>query len=120
MGGRINIDHARRSGGIKEKVWTDCVVDYLRLFGIEDGEGGKAAALDPGKWWERVMEGDRTLMATWKKEEKRAVEVHHNERYAEEADKVPIGLGVVAGLLTCFQNARYETLMPTIYTEKSY
>ena len=28
----------RRGRGGKEKEWTDCVADDLRLFGIEDGE----------------------------------------------------------------------------------
>ena len=27
-------------------------------------------ALDPFKWWEKVMEGCRMLMATWRKEER--------------------------------------------------
>ena len=39
----------RRGRGGKEKEWTDCVADDLRLFGIGDGEGWKTVALDPGK-----------------------------------------------------------------------
>ena len=52
----------RRGRGSKEKEWTDCVVDDLRLFGIGDGKGWKTVALDPSKWWEVVIEGGRTFM----------------------------------------------------------
>ena len=45
----------RHGRGGKEKEWTDCVADDLRLFGIGDGEVWKTLALDPGKWWEVVM-----------------------------------------------------------------
>ena len=41
----------QRGRGGKEKEWTDCVADDLRLFGIWDGEGWKTVALDPGIWW---------------------------------------------------------------------
>ena len=41
----------------KEKEWTNCEADDLRLFGIRDREGWNTVALDPGKWWEVVMEG---------------------------------------------------------------
>ena len=47
----------------------DYVADDLRLFGIRDGEGWKTVALNPGKWLETLMEGGRTFMATWRKEE---------------------------------------------------
>ena len=70
----------RRGRGGKEREWTDCVADDLRLFGIGDGEGWKTVALDPGKWWEVVMEGGRTFMATWRTEEERAAEVRRNKR----------------------------------------
>ena len=46
-----------RGRGCKEKEWTDCVADDLRLFGIGDEEGWKTVALDPEKWWEVVMGG---------------------------------------------------------------
>ena len=53
-------------------------------------------ALDPGKWWEVVMEGGRMFMATWRKDEERAAEVRRNTREAE-ADKIPVAPGVTAG-----------------------
>ena len=56
-------------------------------------------ALDPGKWWEVVMEGGRTFMATWRTEEERAAEVRRNKRESEEADKTPMAPGVTAGQL---------------------
>ena len=65
------------------------MADDLRLFGIGDGEGWKTVALDPGKLWEVVMEGERTFMATWGTEEERAAEVRRNERETEEEDKPP-------------------------------
>ena len=62
-------------------------------------------ALDPGKWWEIVMEGGLTFMATWKTAEERAAEVRRNKRKAEEADKTPITLGVTAAQLRRFRAA---------------
>ena len=56
-------------------------------------------ALDPGKLWEVVMDGGRTFMATWRKEEERAAEVRRNKIEVEEADKIPIALGLTAGQL---------------------
>ena len=41
-----------RGRGVKEKEWTDCVTDDLRLVAIGDGEGWKTVVLYPGKWWE--------------------------------------------------------------------
>ena len=95
----------RRGRGGKEKEWTDCVADDLRLFGIGDGEGWKTVALDPGKWWEVVMEEGRTFMATWRTEEERTAEVRRNKREAEEAGKTPIAPGVTAGQLRRFRSA---------------
>ena len=43
---------ARRGRGSKEKEWTDCVADDLRLFEIGDGEGWKTVAIEPDKGWE--------------------------------------------------------------------
>ena len=62
-------------------------------------------ALDPGKWWEVVMERGRTFMATWRTEEEREAEVRRNKREAEEADKTPIAPGVTAGQLRRFRAA---------------
>ena len=95
----------RRGRGGKEKEWTDCVADNLGLLGIGDGKGWKTVALDPGKWWEVVMEGGRTVLATWRTEEERAAEVRRNKREAEEADKTPIAPGVTAGQLRRFRAA---------------
>ena len=83
--------------GRQGEEWTDWVADDLRLFGIGDGQGWKTVALDPGKWWEVMMEGGRTFMATWRTEEERAAEVRRNKREAEEADNTPIAPGVTAG-----------------------
>ena len=87
----------RRKRGGKEKEWTDCVADDLRLFGIGNGKGWKYVALDPGKWLEVVMDGRRTFMATWREEEERAAGVHRNKREAEEADKTPHCAGCNSG-----------------------
>ena len=86
----------------------DCVAHFtfhLLLFGIGEGEGWKTVALDPGKLSEVVMEGVRTFMATWRKEEERATEVRRNKREAEEVDKTPIAPGVTAGQLRRFRAA---------------
>ena len=83
----------------------DRVADDLRLFGIKDEEGWKTVALDLGKWWEMVMEGGRTFMATWRKEEERAAEARRNKREEEEADKIPIAPGVTVGQLRRFRAA---------------
>ena len=64
----------KRGQGVKEKECTDCVADDLRLFRIGDGERWKTVALDPGKWWEMVTEGDHTFMATKRWEVERAAE----------------------------------------------
>ena len=95
----------RPGRGEKEKEWTDCAADNLRLVGIEDGERCKTVALDPGKWWEMVMEGGRMFMATWRKDEERAAEFRRNKREAEEADKIPIASVVTAGQLRRFREA---------------
>ena len=99
--------------GGKEKEWTDCVADDLRLFGIGDGEGWKIVALDPGKWWEVVMEGGRTFMAAWRTEEERAAEVRRKKREAEEADKTFNASGVTAGQLRRFRAALIGPARPS-------
>ena len=45
----------KRGPGGKEKEWTDCVADDLRLFGVTGD--WKTAALDPGAWYNTVQEG---------------------------------------------------------------
>ena len=71
---RKPIKPSRRGRTSKEKVWTDCVADNLRLFGIGDGDRWRTAALKPGKRWTMVMEGGRTFK---------------KKRQAEAADKTP-------------------------------
>ena len=58
------------------------------------------------------MEGGRTFMATWRKDEERAAEVRRNKREAEEADKTPIALGVTAGQLRRYRAALTGPLPP--------
>ena len=62
------IENAWKRGPVgKEKEWTDCVADDLRLFGIT--AGWSPAALDPGVWHSTVHEGGCRLMAVWVMEE---------------------------------------------------
>ncbi|CAM9451335.1 unnamed protein product, partial [Ascophyllum nodosum] len=50
------LENAGKCGpGGKEKEWTDCVADDLRLFGIT--VDWSIAALDPGVWYNAVHEG---------------------------------------------------------------
>ena len=80
----------RRGRGGKEKEWTECVADDLWLFGIGVWEGWKTVALDPGKWWEVVMEGGRTFMAAWRTEEERAAEVRRNREGLKKRTRPPL------------------------------
>ena len=95
----------RRGWGGKEKEWTDCLADDLRMFGIEGGEGWRTAALEPGRWFEMVTEGNCRLMAAWKKEEEKAAESRRKKREAEVADKATVAPGVTAGQLRRFRAA---------------
>ncbi|CAN0326090.1 unnamed protein product, partial [Ascophyllum nodosum] len=45
----------KRGPGRKEKEWTDCVADDLRLFDVTGD--WRTAALDPGAWYNTVQEG---------------------------------------------------------------
>ena len=54
MSGELENAGKRGPGG-KEKEWTDCVADDLRLFGVTGD--WKTAALDPGAWYNTVQEG---------------------------------------------------------------
>ena len=59
----------KRGPGGKEKEWTDCVVDDLRLFGITGD--WSTAALDPaGVWYSAIHEGGCRFMAACVKEKK--------------------------------------------------
>ena len=51
MSGELENAGKRGPGG-KEKEWTDCVADDLRLFGVTGD--WKTAALDPGAWYNTV------------------------------------------------------------------
>ena len=66
------LDNPGRRGRGGEKEWRDYMADDLWLSGIGDGEKWKTVALDPGKWWEVVMEEGCTFMATWREEEEKA------------------------------------------------
>ncbi|CAM9498388.1 unnamed protein product, partial [Ascophyllum nodosum] len=54
MSGELENAGKRGPGG-KEKQWTDCVADDLRLFGVTGD--WRTAALDPGAWYNTVHEG---------------------------------------------------------------
>ena len=54
MSGELENAGKRGPGG-KEKEWTDCVADDLRLFGVTGD--WRTAALDPGAWYNTVQEG---------------------------------------------------------------
>ena len=58
----------KRGPGEKEKEWTDCVADDLRLFGVTGD--WRTAALDPGAWYNKVHEGGCRFMTAWGREEK--------------------------------------------------
>ena len=63
------------------------------MFGIGGGEGGRTAAVEPGRWFEMVMEGSRRFMAAWRKEEEKAAESRSKKREVKEADKVTVAPG---------------------------
>ena len=66
MSGELENAKKRRPGG-KEKEWTECVADDLRLFGITGD--WSTTALDPGAWYSTVHEGGCRFMAAWVREE---------------------------------------------------
>ena len=93
------LDNAGKHGPAgKEKEWTDCVADDLRLVGITGD--WSTAALDPGVWYSTVHEWGCRFMAAWVKEEGNASKHHHQKREAEEADNVEIAPGVTVASLT--------------------
>ena len=49
----------KRGPGRKEKEWTDCMADNLRLFGITGN--WSTAELDHGAWYSTVHDGDCRL-----------------------------------------------------------
>lgn len=56
-----------RGRGNKEEC-SYCVADDLWVFVIGDREGGRTAAIEPGKLLEMVTEDGRTSMAAWRRE----------------------------------------------------
>ena len=93
----------KRGPGGKEKEWTDCVADDLRLFGVTGD--WKTAALDPGAWYNTVQEGGCRFMAAWVREEENASNQRQKKRDAEEADKVEVAPGVTVASLRRFRTA---------------
>ena len=94
----------KRGPGEKEKEWTDCVADDLRLFDITGD--WSTAALDPGVWYSAVNEGGCRFMAAWVKEEENASDQRQKKkREAEEADKVEVAPGVTVASLRRFRAA---------------
>ena len=91
MSGELENAGKRGPGG-KEKEWTDCVADDLRLFGVTGD--WKTAAFDPGAWYNTVQKGGCRFMAAWVREEKNASNQRQKKREAEEADKVEVAPGV--------------------------
>ena len=66
MSGELENSGKRGPEG-KEKDWTDCVADDLRLFGITGN--WSSAALDPGAWygmvWYSAVHGGRGAVNLW-------------------------------------------------------
>ena len=102
MSGELDNAGKHRPGG-KEKEWTDCVADHLRLFGITGG--WSTAAPDPGVWHSAVHEGGCRFMAAWVKEEENASNQRQKKREAEEADRVEVAPGVTVASLRRFRAA---------------
>ena len=102
MSGELENAGKRGPGG-KEKEWTDCVADDLRLFGVTGD--WKTAALDPGVWYNTVQEGGCRFMAAWVREEENASNQRQKKRDAEEADKVEVAPGVTVASLRRFRTA---------------
>ena len=93
----------KRGPGRKEKEWTHCVADDLRLFGITGD--WSTVALDPGVWYSAEHEGGCRVMAAWVKEEENASNQRQKKREAEEADEVEVAPGVTLASLRRFQAA---------------
>ena len=82
MSGELENAGKRGPGG-KEKEWTDCVADDLRLFGVTGD--WRTAALDPGAWYNTVVqEGGCRFMAAWVREEENTSNQRQKKIEAEE------------------------------------
>ena len=93
----------KRGPGGEEKEWTDCVADDLRLFGVTGD--WRTAALDPGKWYNKVHEGGCRFMTVWVRKEENASNQRQKKREAEEADKIEVAPGVTVASLRRFRTA---------------
>ena len=93
----------KRGPGGKEKEWTDCMGDDLRLFNITGD--WSTAAHDPGVWYSTVREGGCRFMAAWVKEEKNTSKHRQKTREAVETDKVKVAPGVTVASLRHFRAA---------------
>ena len=102
MSGELENAEKRGPGG-KEKEWTDCVADYLRLFGIT--RDWSAAALDPGVWYSTVHKDGCRFMAAWVKGQENASNQRQKKREAKEADKVDVAPGMTVASLRRFRSA---------------
>ena len=87
----------------KDKEWTDCVGDDLRLFHIRGD--WSTAALDPGVWCSTVHEGGCRSLAAWVKGEENASKQRQKKREAEEAEKVEFAPGMTVASLRRFRAA---------------
>ena len=90
MSGELENAGKRGPGG-KEKEWTGCVANDLRLFGITGD--WSTGALDPGVWHSAVQEGGCRFMAAWVKEDENASSHRQKKVEVEEADKVEVAPG---------------------------
>ena len=95
------LENAGKRGPGKEKEWTDCVADDLRLFDVTGD--WRTAALDPGAWYNKVHEAGCRFMAAWAREEENASNQRQKKREAEEADKVEVAPGVTVASLRRFR-----------------
>ena len=102
MSGELESAGKRGPGG-KEKQWTDCVADDLRLFGVTGD--WRTATLDPGAWYNIVHEGGCRFMAAWVRKEENASNQRQKKREAEEVDKVEVAPGVTVASLRRFRTA---------------
>ena len=91
MSGELENAGKRGPGG-KEKEWTNCVADDLRLFG-------------PGAWYTTVQEGGCRFMAAWVREEENASNQRQKKGEEEEADKVEVAPRVTVASLRRFRTA---------------
>ena len=102
MSGELENAGKRGPGG-KNKEWTDCEADDLRLFGVTGG--WRIAALDPEAGYNKVHEGGCRFMTAWVREEENASSQRQKKREAGEANKVEVAPGVTVASLRRFRTA---------------